>query len=553
MGKTIPGHMARPRSLFHEPVLRPLILGALFVAALCLRLYGIDKPPMDFTPIRQDHGALLARGLYEWLTTGAMRTLPPDGIIEPPILEFAASLSYLITGGEDLWIPRLLSVLFWMLGGVFLYLIAKRLVSPNAAIFSVFFYLFVPFSVLASRAFMPDPLMVMMLLAGILTILRYHERPSTRRLLVAAVVSSLAVFVKPGICLFQILGAFAALTAYRQGLRKAVVGLSFPTFAVLAILPTGLYYLYGTILAEFLQGQAQTKVVPAYVLDPYYWKGWLHSIGEVVGHVAFAGALLGILLCHSGVARVLLAGLWGGYFVFGLVFTYHIQTHVYYSLQLVPVVALSLGSLWDVAARFLRQADPHYYRRTAILGLAVLAALVGVNEHRQIISGIAQQAQGKDFPGEYVGHTLVADYEARAEMYREIGEVVHHSRHTILWAPEAGYTLVYHGRIDGAIWPNSGLVQWWRSDERAQLFMQGMLSMDEWPTSPKDEFGRSDYFTALRSSDAPPEYFIVIKRFEEQTVANWKEDKVLSGIAKDFRVVAKDDDYVVFDLMKKRG
>jgi hypothetical protein len=77
--------------------------------------------------------------------------------------------------------------------------------------------------------------------------------------------------------------------------------------------------------------------------------------------------------------------------------------------------------------------------------------------------------------------------------------------------------------------------------------------MDEWPTSPKDDFGRRDYFTALRSSEAPPEYFIVIKRFEEQTVVNWKEDKILRGIAKNFRVMAKDDDYVVFDLLEKRG
>jgi len=545
--------MARPRSVLQEPVSRPLILGTLFVAALCLRLYGLDKPPMDFTPIRQYHGALLARGFYEWLTTGAMRTLPPDGIIEPPILEFAASLSYLITGGEHLWIPRLLSALFWMLGGVFLYLIAKRLVSPNAAIFSVFFYLFVPYSVLASRAFMPDPLMVMMLLAGILTILRYHERPSTRRLVVAAMVSALAVFVKPGICLFQILGAFAALTAYRQGLRKAVVGLSFPAFAVLAVLPTGLYYLYGTVLAEFLQGQAQTKVVPAYVLDPYYWKGWLHSIGEVAGRVAFVSALLGVLLCRCGQAKSLLTGLWGGYLVFGLVFTYHIQTHVYYSLQLVPVVALSLGALWNVAASHLQQADSRRHgRRAVILGLAVLAVAFGMNEHRQNAFGIVQQARGEAFPGEYVGHTLVADYEARAETYREIGEIVHHSRHTILWAPEAGYTLVYHGRIDGATWPSSELVQWWRRDERAQLFMQGMLSMDEWPRSPEGNFLRRDYFAALRSSEAPPEYFVVIKRFSGRSTVKWKEDEALRAITKNFRVVGRDDAYVVFDLTEKK-
>jgi dolichyl-phosphate-mannose-protein mannosyltransferase len=99
---------------------------------------------MDFQGVRQYHGVLLARGLYEWLLTGDLKTIPPDGFIEPPILEVLASLCYVVLGGEDLWVPRLLSALFWMLGGVFLYLIAKRLFSPNAAVFSVFFTSLLP-------------------------------------------------------------------------------------------------------------------------------------------------------------------------------------------------------------------------------------------------------------------------------------------------------------------------------------------------------------------------------------------------------------------------
>ncbi len=225
------------------------------MGAFCLRLYGLGQPPMEFNAIRQYHGALLARGLYQWLLSGNLRTLPPDGILEPPILEFAASLSYLVLGGEHLWVPRLLSVLLWMVGGIFLYLTAKKVVSPNAAVLSVFFYLFDPYSVLASRAFMPDPLMIMLLVISIFAIVRYHEQPhSTRRLLVAVIASSLAIFVKPGICLFQVFGAFAVLSVYREGIRRSLLSWHLVVFAVLAVLPTALYYLYGTFGADFLQG-----------------------------------------------------------------------------------------------------------------------------------------------------------------------------------------------------------------------------------------------------------------------------------------------------------
>jgi hypothetical protein len=106
-------------------VLQVSILGFGFLTAFCLRLYGIGQPPIEFNAIRQYHGALLARGLYQWLLSGNLRTLPPDGTIEPPILEFVSSLSCVVLGGEHLRVPRLFSALFWVVGGAFLYLTAK--------------------------------------------------------------------------------------------------------------------------------------------------------------------------------------------------------------------------------------------------------------------------------------------------------------------------------------------------------------------------------------------------------------------------------------------
>jgi hypothetical protein len=81
--------------------------------------------------------------------------------------------------------------------------------------------------------------------------------------------------------------------------------------------------------------------------------------------------------------------------------------------------------------------------------------------------------------------------------------------------------------------------------------MLGMLAMDEWPRNSDNDFGRKDYFAALLSSEHPPEYFVVVKRFGNRKVVNWKDDKVLLEITRDFPIVAQDDDYVVFDLTKR--
>src|SRR4029453_3752567 len=98
----------------------------------------------------------------------------------------------------------------WLAGGAFLYLIGKRIADADAALFSVAYYLFLPFAVVASRSFQPDPLMVMALLASVFAILRYYDAPSNSRRGIGGLFSAFAFVVKPG-SVFAIVGAFVAL------------------------------------------------------------------------------------------------------------------------------------------------------------------------------------------------------------------------------------------------------------------------------------------------------------------------------------------------------
>jgi hypothetical protein len=513
-----PTHETNKRLLFRKRNSRLLPLGFLLVAAFCTRLYGIGEPPMDVAGVRQYHSALLARGFYEWLLTGNLMTFPPDGIIEPPILDFLASLAYVIGGSEHLWIPRVLSTFFWMVGGVFLYLIARKIVSSNAALFSVAFFLFVPAVVLYSSAFMPDPLMITMLLVSVFTILRYHEQPTMGRLLVAAAASSVALFVKPGICLFQILGAFVALKVSRERSFRALISGHLLLFSVLILIPTGLYY------AWFLQGAAASRIEPESWVSLNFWRGWLWQIEYMVGYVAFLGALLGVVLSRPGSPRALMAGMWGGYFVFGLIFAHHVQTHDYYSLQLIPVVSLSLGSLGDSLARIRWRETLGYFLRVTVIGVLLVALTLGVIEHKETLLLIARQGQGAAFPGKYVAHGTTADYERRAEIYWEAGGIVDQSQRTIMFAPDYGYSLAYHGRVDGQfLYPESKTIR-------------------------KD-------FAALYEENSP-RYAIVIKRFAYYPrKVDWvargngnRNQGLRTLLSRKFDVMAENRSYIVFDL-----
>jgi 4-amino-4-deoxy-L-arabinose transferase-like glycosyltransferase len=216
-------------------------------------------------------------------------------------------------------------------------------------------FVFLPFAVLASRSFQPDPLLVATLLAAILAFLRYEEKPSTRRLAVAGVCLAVTFLIKPGIAP-PVLAPLLAVPVFR-GLRAGrAAALRIGAVILLSLVPMFAWYAYGTIPHSFLRGHFSAKVSPSLLVESSYWNGWWEQVVFVLTYPLKSGpltlavvvaALAGVAVARPGPARTILLALWAGYILYGLVFTIHISTHNYYSLPLVPVVALSLGSLVD--------------------------------------------------------------------------------------------------------------------------------------------------------------------------------------------------------------
>jgi hypothetical protein len=223
---------------------RLLVVAFLFIAALGLRLYHLNEPPLNFHAVRQYHSLLIARGYYietlqgipEWKKQIARISKERRGMWEPHIMEFLVSTAYRVVGGEHFWIPRLLSSLAWLIGGGFVYLTAKRIADIDAALFSTTFYLFLPFAVVASRSFQPDPLMVAALIVSTFAILRYYDKPSALRLVVAAFLSAFGILIK-FVALFAVVGAFVFTGSYIQGFRKFATSGRSLLFLVISLLP----------------------------------------------------------------------------------------------------------------------------------------------------------------------------------------------------------------------------------------------------------------------------------------------------------------------------
>jgi Dolichyl-phosphate-mannose-protein mannosyltransferase len=520
-----------------RPNSRSLALAVLAIViagvALAARWNHVNASPFDFAEARQLQDATLARGYYvlhlsaapDWKRRVMRARLRDAQPIELPILPFATAIIFRLVGGEHLWIPRLLSALFWILGALFLYLLARRFTHGWAALLGVAVYLFLPFPLVASTSFQPDPLMVMLILASILATVRHHERPSRQRLGVALGACAAAVFVKPGIAAFFTLPVFAALAIARCGTRRAFASPSFYLFPVLSLLPAVVLYVYGAISGSFLQGKIQESVNPHLLLESVFWHGWFDMIRAVLRAPFFGyrSALLvlvvaaaGILLARTRAQRAVLLALWGGYFLFGLTIDNYVSTHDYYSLPLVPIAALSLAVVAGAVGDLLRGP---LSRRSVQVGTAVLAAVV--------VGGVLQ-ARGANLgrpPVNYVADRRIPEYEY-------IGRHLDHSSRVLLLGSAGVWQ---YGWIAGRYWPGQSDLSWERVQDRLP------------PMNADERFRTTDgrYYPAVGAMHPRPTYFAVTEPMELVLQPD------LCVLLSDFRVVAAGRDYMIFDLTRK--
>jgi 4-amino-4-deoxy-L-arabinose transferase-like glycosyltransferase len=262
-------------------------LAALLLAGLLVRLPAISGPLLDFAPARETYDALRARIIYldgeripMWQRAVLDRDRREVPQIEPPVMEHLAVLSYRIAGGEKTWIPRLFSVLFWLMGGMFLYRLARRVAADPGPLIATAIYLLCPFSIFASRSFQPDPLMVMLTLAAVLAIVRFHERPGPERLAAAAGLSALAALSKPPIPIFFLWGVYLALAISRDGLRRGLTRRWLIVFGLVSFAPALAYYVWGIYVRGFLHGHTESSLQPQLWFTADFWRagfGWLRT------------------------------------------------------------------------------------------------------------------------------------------------------------------------------------------------------------------------------------------------------------------------------------
>jgi hypothetical protein len=410
-----------------------MMLGALGVRAL-----ELDQPIVTFHPTRHYRSAVIARACYYDRAAGvpawahavadAARRMQPSG--EIPLMEWAACATYLALGHENVMMPRVFAVVIWIAGAIPLWWLALRLASPAGGLIAVALYLFLPYGIVASRNFQPDPLMTLASLWALVGLVRHHDRPTTSRFLIAGALVGLAILIKPMSVFLTIppIVALATLDSSAASWRRHFA------LAALGMLPGAIYYGYDTIFGTLAQDQMRMRFVPALLPTMFFWGGLARMIGRVVTWPLFVLALTGVAFAPSTLARRLTAAIFAGYALFAVAFTYHMATHDYYHLPYIPVVAIAIAMLFArIAAMKPGMAKP-LASWPAVAAFCTAAIAYGAIEARPRLR--------------------VEDAAALEQLYQEIGEAAEHSSRVLFLDAAYGYALMYHAQIAGDSWPN---------------------------------------------------------------------------------------------------
>lgn len=419
-----------------KPIVQFGMLLSLLFAGFVIRVHDFDTFQAGD---RQYRSAIIARALYfkdnesipKWSRQVAEISRQRSGILEPPIMEMVVSWVYRLVNGVHLSIPRILSSLFWTIGGFFLYKITMRFFDFFSTLLATAYYLFVPMGIFISTGFVPDPLMIMVFLLSILLIVQYFDSPSKLRLIIAGLISALAILVKP-FSLFTIVGVFIALAISKKAIQNRIIKFDLLIFIGIILLPV-IFYIYGIYSGGLLLRQAQSSFLPNLLLTRSYWQDWLSNASRVVGFAALLGALIGLSIVKKGTFGALLIGLWSGYVGFCLIFTYHIRFSPHYHSQLIIIVALSLGSLIALISDQFRQLSNKWFRWMPVTAALILVMVVNLYEVRDQFN-VAPILEGE-------------------AISQQIGEIVNHSTKTIYLAYQYGTPLEYYGELSGSYWP----------------------------------------------------------------------------------------------------
>jgi hypothetical protein len=338
-----------------------LLLILFFLLGLLIRLYHLTTPLADWHSWRQadtasvsrrysEEGIDLLRPKYQDLSSIPSGLENPLGyrMVEFPVYNYLHVQLSRLTRSFGLGIVetgRLLSIGLSLLGAGLFFLLIKRVFDYRIALFSLFFYLFLPFQIFYQRTILPENLLVLTVMATLYFYQRFLEAKGKNRyswFVLSSLSLVIAVLVKPTaylfiLPLFVLAGQHYGLKIFRQLNLWLLLGI-----------PLGFFCLWRWWIGHFPEG------IPAYTwllngnhirFRPAFFR-WLFGdrIGRLIlGYWGTAILCLSLFIKETKKAYWFLLSWVGGMLLYLFIFATGNVQHDYYQIVIMPVICLMLG------------------------------------------------------------------------------------------------------------------------------------------------------------------------------------------------------------------
>jgi hypothetical protein len=271
--------------------------------------------------------------------------------------------------------------------------------------------------------------------------------------------------------------------------------------ALLSSIPVISYHLYGVFVVGSLGQQFQRRFFPEMLKELKYYLRWENAAAAVAGHdLILVAAILGLLFFIRKKEIWFFGGIGLGYLLYSLFFTYHITTHYYYHLPLIPLTALLLAGFFEVLIKYLKS------------GVVIPLARIGLGLILLVGMGGGYYMLQKD------------DYRYEAYYYKKVADFVGHESKVVALSQDYGNRIAYFGWIKPKDWRIR------KNIDQAPILNSEMDPFEEYF---RDYTAGFDYFIITR-----------IKEFQRQ-------EQLHDLLYENFDIFEEGGGYIIFDLNKE--
>jgi len=331
---------------------RYLLLFFVLLIGFCVRLYKIENPVADWHSFRQADTAsvsrIYAKNGIDFLypryhdvstTQSGISNMQGYRFVEFPLYNAIHATFYTNFRffSLEVW-GRLLSIICSIMSALMIYLISGRYLNKMGSLFACLIFLFLPFNIYYSRVILPEPLAVLLALAGIWSFIKYAEDGSFIKLFSSSILFSLALLVKPYTVFFLIPIVFIAVK--KEGIKNLFLIKKYYLYAFMVIMPFVLWRFWIDRYPEGIPFWKWTFNGDGIRFKPAFWK-WI--FGErltklILGYWGLIPFALGILSLKKKdvVVYSLLIGM---FFYVCIIATANVR-HDYYQSLIIPSVSI---------------------------------------------------------------------------------------------------------------------------------------------------------------------------------------------------------------------